>query len=113
MFDAKQHAVERVLGSVPAAVRYLPIDFDTHPLGSALAAAGYRTGDKALFILEGVSMHINAAGTDATLAFMAPESASRLFSCLDIREIGTCQAPQTCQAFRVSIRTVRTHRRCP
>ena len=75
MLDAKQHAVERVLGSVPAAVHYVPVDFDTQSLGSALAAAGYRAGDKTLFILEGVSMYINAAGTEATLAFIAQHAA--------------------------------------
>ena len=75
MVDAKRQAVERVLGSLPAAVRYVPIDFDTQSLATALTAAGYRAKDKTLFILEGVTMYVNAAGIDATLAFIAQHAA--------------------------------------
>lgn len=76
MVKAKQQVVENVLGSLPVATHYVPIDFDTQSLAAALTTAGYRASDKTLFILEGVTMYVNAAATDATLAFIAQHAAS-------------------------------------
>lgn len=73
---AKQQAVIRALGRLPAYVRYAPIDFDTQSLEQVLASAGYDARQRALFILEGVTMYVGAAGNDATFGFIAQHSAS-------------------------------------
>lgn len=76
MVSEKQRIVERALGYLPQDVRYVPIDFDTQSLATALTAAGYRAQDKTLFILEGVTMYVKVEGIDATLAFIAQHAAS-------------------------------------
>ena len=72
---AKQQAVVGALGSLPAYVRYAPIDFDSQSLEQVLAKAGYDTRQRTLFILEGVTMYVGAAGNDATFEFIAHHSA--------------------------------------
>jgi methyltransferase (TIGR00027 family) len=71
---AKQAAVKRVLGKLPAHVRYVPIDFDQQTLESVLPAAGYDAKRKSLFIIEGVLMYVNEAGNRATLDFIGKHS---------------------------------------
>lgn len=73
--DAKQQVVKRVMGSVPTGVHYVPIDFDTQSLATALTTSGYRASDKTLFILEGVTMYVTVAANDATLDFVAQHAA--------------------------------------
>lgn len=73
--QAKREAITHALGGVPGYVRYVPIDFDTQTLEQALPAAGYDAKAKSLFILEGVTMYVNLAGNDATLAFIGAHSA--------------------------------------
>ncbi len=73
---AKQAAVKRVFGALPAQVRYAPIDFNTQSLGSVLSAAGYDTAGKSLFILEGVTMYVAEAGVGSTLDFISSHSGS-------------------------------------
>ena len=72
---AKRQAVTRVLGSLPAYVRYAPIDFDSESLDQVLANAGYDPKRRTLFILEGVTMYVGATGNDTTFAFIARHSA--------------------------------------
>ena len=73
---AKQQAVMRLLGRLPPYVRYAPIDFDTESLERVLARAGYDSRRRTLFVLEGVTMYVGAAGNDATFGFIARHSAS-------------------------------------
>jgi methyltransferase (TIGR00027 family) len=72
--SAKQAVVKRVLGKLPAQVRYVPIDFNTQTLESVLPAAGYDAKQKSLFIIEGVLMYVNEAGNRATLDFIGKHS---------------------------------------
>lgn len=72
--SAKQAAVARVFGKLPAHVRYVPIDFDQQTLEAALPAAGYDARVKSLFVIEGVLMYVNEAGNRATLEFIARNS---------------------------------------
>ena len=57
--DAKRRALGRALGAVPGYVRYVPFDFDTQTLQSALAGAGYEPAARSFFILEGVTMYVS------------------------------------------------------
>jgi methyltransferase (TIGR00027 family) len=75
MVAAKRKAVEGIFGKLPRQVHYVPIDFNTQTLESALAAAGYDPAKKSLFILEGVMMYVNDAGNDATFEFIGRHSA--------------------------------------
>ena len=74
--SAKQEAVIRVFGKLPKYVHYAPIDFDSQSLASVLPEAGYDSRKKTLFILEGVTMYVNAAGNNATFEFIRSHSPS-------------------------------------
>jgi methyltransferase (TIGR00027 family) len=63
------------MGSVPSYVTFVPIDFNSQSLEDVLIPAGFDTRAKSLFILEGVSMYIDPAGTAASLDSVARNSA--------------------------------------
>ena len=73
--DAKKRRVEALLGLLPPYVRYAGIDFDHQRLEDVLAGAGYDARALTLFILEGISMYIEAQSTASTLRFVARNSA--------------------------------------
>ncbi len=68
---AKQRRIRRILGAVPAHVTYVPVDFTRENLEERLAAARYEPSRSTLFIWEGVSVYLDAAAVDATLAMVA------------------------------------------
>ena len=74
--DAKRRALGRALGAVPGYVRYVPFDFDTQTLQSALAGAGYEPAARSFFILEGVTMYVSEGGVGATLDFIGRNAAA-------------------------------------
>jgi methyltransferase (TIGR00027 family) len=74
--EYKKKRVRESLGSLPAHVTYVPIDFTKQDLASVLDAAGYDRKTKTLFIWEGVTMYIPEAAVDATLRFVAKNAAS-------------------------------------
>jgi len=67
--------LERVLGSLPAHVVHVPVDFGTDRLDACLAEVGYRTDADTLFICEGVTMYLTADAVDNALAFVVQRSA--------------------------------------
>lgn len=69
--QAKQARLEKVLGAVPANVSLVGIDFDRQDLANALSAAGFRTGERTLFIWEGVTQYLTAEAVSNTLAFVS------------------------------------------
>lgn len=52
-------------------VRFVPVDFNTEPLGQALGTAGFDPARPALFVWEGVTQYLTKSGVHATLAFVA------------------------------------------
>jgi len=72
--SAKQSVVRKVIGALPAHVHYAPIDFNTQSLDDVLSGAGYDSARRTLFILEGVTMYVSAAGNDATFEFIRRHS---------------------------------------
>ncbi|MEO8716896.1 MAG: SAM-dependent methyltransferase [Burkholderiales bacterium] len=74
--SAKQAAVRRLFGALPGYVHYVPIDFDVQALDEVLAGAGYDAARLTLFILEGVTMYVSAAGNAATFDFIRLHSPS-------------------------------------
>jgi methyltransferase (TIGR00027 family) len=68
--SAKRARIDAALGGAAAPVTYVPVDFDHDTLAAALPRAGYRAGARTVFLWEGVTPYVSAAGVDATLAFI-------------------------------------------
>jgi methyltransferase (TIGR00027 family) len=68
---AKRRVLARVLPSLPAHVRFVPIDFDLEELDSVMAAAGYRESVRSFILWEGVTHYLTQAGVDSTLRWCA------------------------------------------
>jgi methyltransferase (TIGR00027 family) len=75
MQELKKLRVREVLGRAPDNVVFVPIDLATEDLGPALRKAGYRRDCKTVFVWEGVSMYLADRDVDATLRFVAENSA--------------------------------------
>ena len=73
--EYKKKRVREIRGSLPAHVRYVPIDFTKDDLKSVLEAAGYDRTKKTTFVWEGVTFYIPEEAVDATLRFVATHSA--------------------------------------
>jgi methyltransferase (TIGR00027 family) len=55
---------------LPQELIFAPIDFDREDLFEVLSRAGYQTGQKSLFLWEGVTMYLSAQAVDNTLEFI-------------------------------------------
>ena len=71
---AKIAKLERILGTLPAYVVFVPIDFETQTLERRLAESGYDNHKKTLFIWQGVTQYLTPEAVDSTLAFVANHS---------------------------------------
>jgi methyltransferase (TIGR00027 family) len=67
----KRGCVDRMLGRLPANVRYVPVDFGVDALHSSLQAAGFDDRARAFFLWEGVCMYLPMEAIDAVLSFVA------------------------------------------
>lgn len=75
----KRAAVQRAVGSVPASVRLMPLDFERDDLFGTLASHGYRTDARTFFIWEGVTQYLTENAVRSTLAALqAATTGSRL-----------------------------------
>ena len=70
----KLKRLKKVADPLPAHVIFVPVDFNTQPLGERLMAAGYDEHGKTLFIWQGVTYFLSAEAVDSTLAFIANHS---------------------------------------
>jgi methyltransferase (TIGR00027 family) len=83
IFDLDIHATQRYKREVlarkkvalPAEIVFAPIDFNKQHLADVLTEAGYREGQQTLFLWEGVTMYLEAAAVDGTLAFIRGSAA--------------------------------------
>ena len=71
---AKKEKLEKILGSLPDHVVYVPVNFDTEDLAERLSESGYDGNLATLFIWEAVTMYLTADAVDDTLAFVASNS---------------------------------------
>jgi methyltransferase (TIGR00027 family) len=73
--DRKRTALKNACVKVPAGLAYIPFDFDVPDLAgrltSALEVNGFRTGESAVFVWEGVIGYIDDTAIDQSLRFMA------------------------------------------
>jgi methyltransferase (TIGR00027 family) len=75
----KQAAVQRAIGSVPASVHLVPLDFERDDLIGSLTSHGYRPDGRTFFIWEGVTQYLTENAVRATLsALQATPAGSRL-----------------------------------
>jgi methyltransferase (TIGR00027 family) len=68
---AKRSRLESVLGRMPRHVALVGMDFDRQDLGEMLCASGFQTGQRMLFIWEGVTQYITAEAVSHTLEFIS------------------------------------------
>jgi len=73
--EYKTARLEHVYGRVPAHVRFVPVDFESQELESALAAQGYPTGQKSFFVWEAVTQYLTEGGVRRTFSFLAKANA--------------------------------------
>jgi methyltransferase (TIGR00027 family) len=64
--ERKKRVVARVLGTPPASVRLVPVDFEHDDLMAALASRGYRPEYRTFFAWEGVTQYLTEAAVRAT-----------------------------------------------
>lgn len=73
--EYKKQRVREIFGSLPKDIVYVAIDFQKGDLAAALRNAGWQRNRKTFFIWEGVTFYLPEAAVDATLRFVAAESA--------------------------------------
>lgn len=63
----KRAAVQRAIGSEPASVRLVPLDFERGDLIASLAVHEYRTEARTFVVWEGVTLYLSEEAVHATL----------------------------------------------
>jgi methyltransferase (TIGR00027 family) len=71
----KRERVSEVVGTVPANLRYVPVDFSREDLGALLRLHGYDFALPSFVIMEGVTMYLEEAALQATLRLIATHPA--------------------------------------
>ena len=60
--------------NVPNNLIFVPIDFNKENLAEKMEQAGFLTGKKTLFIMEGVTMYLSPEAVDGTFRFISEVS---------------------------------------
>ena len=71
----KKELVAAALGRLPETVVYIPIDYRSHSIDSALKRTGYEKERKTLFICEGVLQYIDTVAVDRIMRLIAENAA--------------------------------------
>ena len=105
----KVRKILKILGAAPEHVVFVPVRFNRQSLADCLFRAGYEPRQQTLFIWEGVTMYLYPMAVDATLRFVAGNSApgsSVLFDCLAPEVVdGRCDLPEA-KALRARVTRV-------
>jgi methyltransferase (TIGR00027 family) len=72
--QVKLERLKKSIDPLPANVSFVAVDFNTQTLDERLRSSGYIEHDKTLFIWQGVTYFLTAAGVEDTLAFIAGHS---------------------------------------
>lgn len=87
-------------------VTYVSIDFNRQKLEHVLKAAGYDPSEKTLFLWEGVTMYLTPEAVDATLQFVASNTAqgSSIYFDYFMRKVmdGRCPLPESVALRKMS-----------
>jgi methyltransferase (TIGR00027 family) len=89
--EIKKRRLESALGSLPANVRFIEIDFKRDTLADVLREAGYREDVKTFFIWEGVSMYLSEEAVRQTLRTIAKHSAAGSSLVADFSSVSTIE----------------------
>jgi methyltransferase (TIGR00027 family) len=73
--EFKKRRVAEVLGTAPAHVAFVEIDFKRDALRDALVGAGFQPAEKTFFVWEGVSVYLAEEAVPTTLRAIATSSA--------------------------------------
>lgn len=73
--EFKKRRVTEVLGTAPAHLTFVEIDFKRNTLFDALLGAGFQPAEKAFFVWEGVSVYLAEEAVRTTLRAIATSSA--------------------------------------
>jgi len=79
---SKKMRLKRLLGALPATIRYVPLDFNTGNLELALAGAGLDAKEPTIFLLEGVIQYLQPEAVHSILRIVAarPNGTELVFS---------------------------------
>jgi methyltransferase (TIGR00027 family) len=89
--DLKKRRLKEVLGSLPAHVRFVEVDFKKDSLREVLSKAGYQSSEKAFFIWEGVSMYLSEGAVRETLRTISNHSVAGSSLVMDFAERASIQ----------------------
>lgn len=78
----KRRRLRRRLGTLPAHVTFVAVDFDRQGLQEALVAAGFDVRRRTFFVWEGVTNYLTGQAVDTTLRFLgtSPPGSQVLFT---------------------------------
>jgi methyltransferase (TIGR00027 family) len=68
---AKEERLRKALGTIPANVKLVPVDFDHDDLGPLMAEHGYYPGKPTFFVWEAVTQYLTEQGVRATFRWLA------------------------------------------
>jgi methyltransferase (TIGR00027 family) len=71
----KRDVYKRKRTALPDTLVFVPIDFNKQRLADVLVQAGYREGQRTLFLWEGVTMYLEPEVVDSTLSFVRNSAA--------------------------------------
>jgi methyltransferase (TIGR00027 family) len=73
--DPKVEILRRKRLAVPPELTFIRINFDKEDLSAALSRAGFQSGRKDLFLMEGITMYLTAQAVDRNFAFIRQNAA--------------------------------------
>lgn len=65
--EAKEKRLRRALGSIPANIKLVTVDFDRDDLGAVLASSGYFSGARVFFLWDAVMQYLTEQGIEGNL----------------------------------------------
>jgi methyltransferase (TIGR00027 family) len=81
--QSKRELLHKANIGVPEQVVFVPVNFNSESLKTALFDGGFAAGQRTLFIWEGVTMYLSADVVDDTLRFIKSESSEGSLVCFD------------------------------
>ena len=66
----KKARIEKVLGSLPGNIHFVPIDFNEQNLKEVLAGSGFDLSQPAVFVWEAVTQYLEGEAVEQTLSFV-------------------------------------------
>lgn len=99
--QVKIDTIKEIFGGLPDHVRYVPVVFGEDRLDKKLLENGFRSGEKTLYIAEGVLMYIPPPAVDALLGFITQTSAPGSAFMADYFDTTVVQGESTLKEARV------------